>query len=144
VARSALAAALCLGLSACGGGVDDGKEEAASSALATLSGTVVYRERMALPINAVITVRLQDVSLQDVPAVLLAEETLSAQGRSVPIPWSLDYDPNRIQERLSYAVRAEIRSPEGELLWTTDTVHPVLTRGAPSDDVEILVRRVAD
>ena len=110
----------------------------------TLSGTVTYRERMALPVNALITVRLQDISRQDVPALLLAETSLSAQGKSVPIAWTLEYDPDQVQERLTYAVRAEIRDAAGRLLWTTDTVHPVLTRGAPSDGVDILLRRVGD
>ncbi len=115
-----------------------------SEASATLSGTVAYRERIALPINALVTVRLQDVSLADAPAVVLAEQRIPTQGKSVPIPYTLEYDPVRIEERHSYAVRAEIRDAQGALLWTTDTVHPVLTRGAPKDDVSIMLVRVAD
>jgi putative lipoprotein len=108
----------------------------------TLTGTVVYRERIALPVNATIDVRLLDVSLQDVPSKVLAQQTIEAAGRSVPIPFELDYDPSQVREGLSYAVRAEIRSADGKLLWTTDTVHPVLTRGAPGDGIEIRVVRV--
>ena len=111
--------------------------------MATLSGTVSYRERMALPLNARVTVRLSDVSLMDVPAVLIAETEVDTQGRSVPLPYTLEYDPARIEEGRSYAVRAEIRGADGALMWTTDTVHPVLTRDAPKDDVDILVVRVA-
>ncbi len=110
--------------------------------MATLSGTVMYRERMALPMNAAINVRLLDVSLQDVPARVLAEQNIDARGKSVPIPYTLEYDPSLVRDNLSYAVRAEIRDAAGDLLWTTDTVHPVLTRGAPSDGVEIRVVRV--
>ncbi len=109
---------------------------------ATLRGTVLYRERMALPINASIDVRLLDVSLQDVPSKVLAQQTIEAAGQSVPIPFELVYDPSQVRDGLSYAVRAEIRSADGSLLWTTDTVHPVLTRGAPDNDVEIRVVRV--
>jgi putative lipoprotein len=109
---------------------------------ATLRGVVVYRERMALPINASIDVRLLDVSLQDVPSKVLAQQTIEAAGQSVPIPFELSYDPGQVREGLSYAVRAEIRSSSGSLLWTTDTVHPVLTRGAPTNDVEIRLVRV--
>ena len=126
-------------LAACGGEEVSGE---APSKRATLGGTVVYRERMALPINATIDVRLLDVSLQDVPARVLAQQTIEAAGQSVPIPYELDYDPAGVRDQLSYAVRAEIRGADGALLWTTDTVHPVLTRGAPKDDVEIRVVRV--
>ena len=110
--------------------------------MAELTGTVVYRERIALRMDAVITVRLSDVSLMDVPAVLIAEQQIEARGKSVPIPYSLSYDPERIVEGRVYAVRAEIRDGQGGLLWTSDTVIPVLTRGAPSDQVEIQVIQV--
>ena len=116
--------------------------EAPRGERATLSGTVVYRERMALPVNATIDVRLLDVSLQDAPSKVLAQQTIEAAGKSVPIPYGLDYDPSQVRDGMSYAVRAEIRSADGKLLWTTDTVHPVLTRGAPNADVEIRVVRV--
>jgi len=109
--------------------------------MAELTGTVAYRERMALRMDSVITVRLSDVSRMDVPALPIAEQTIEARGQSVPIPFTLVYDPSRIQERNTYALRAEIRSGEGELLWTTDTMIPVLTRDASSDGVEIMLVR---
>ena len=134
---------MAVALAACGGDeaapADDASE---GNALATLSGTVVYRERMALPINATINVRLLDVSLMDVPARVLGEDKVSAQGQSVPIPYRIEYDPGLVREGMSYAVRAEIRDAAGALLWTTDTVHPVLTNGAPTDNVEVRVVRV--
>lgn len=34
----------------------------------TITGTVAYRERIALPPNAVVTVTLEDVSLADAPS----------------------------------------------------------------------------
>ena len=130
---------LTAGLVACGG---EETPEPAGTESTTLRGTVSYRERMALPINASIDVRLLDVSLQDVPAKVLAQQTIEAAGQSVPIPFELTYDPGQVREGLSFAVRAEIRSSSGALLWTTDTMHPVLTRGAPTNDVEIRVVRV--
>nr|MBA3259287.1 YbaY family lipoprotein [Gemmatimonadales bacterium] len=38
-----------------------------------VTGTVAYRERMALPGDAVVQVQLSDVSLQDVAAPVIAE-----------------------------------------------------------------------
>lgn len=35
-----------------------------------ISGTVSYRERIALPENAVVTVTLEDISLADAPSTL--------------------------------------------------------------------------
>lgn len=112
--------------------------------MAELTGTVSYRERMALRMDAVISVRLSDVSLMDVPSIPIAEQTIPARGKSVPIPYKLSYDPERIQDSNTYAVRAEIRSGDGQLMWTTDTMIPVLTRGAPSDGVDIMLVRTGD
>lgn len=130
-------------LTACGTEDSAATDSAAGEpAMATLNGTVIYRERMALPVNATVNVRLLDVSRQDVPARVIDEVNIDTRGLSVPIPYTLEYDPEAIDERMSYAVRAEIRGAEGELLWTTDTVHPVLTRDAPADQVEVRVVRV--
>jgi putative lipoprotein len=140
-ALTALFAAVAL--TACGGG-DSAEPAEPASDMKTLGGSVMYRERIALPVNATINVRLLDVSLADAPARVLAEQTIDARGKSVPIPYTLEYDPAHVRDNFSYAVRAEIRDGAGDLLWTTDTVHPVLTRGAPSDGVEIRVIRVAN
>ncbi len=110
-----------------------------SAAMSTMNGTVTYLMRRALHPEAVIRVRLEDISRADAPATVLAETRVEAAGRSVPIAWQLEYDADAIDARMVYAVRAEILGPEDTLMWTSDTVHPVLTREAPADNVEILV-----
>src|SRR5690606_2465181 len=50
-------------------------------AMSRLTGTVLYRERIALPADATIEVRLEDVSRADVPADLVAAQTIAPGGR---------------------------------------------------------------
>ena len=107
--------------------------DAARPAGTVLNGTVTYLQRIALPPDAVLTVRLLDVSLADAPSVTLAETTTPTAGRQVPLPYSLSYDAARVEARHRYVVRAEIRGRTGALMWTTDTAYPVLTNGAPRD-----------
>ena len=95
---------------------------------AAITGTISYRERLALTDSAVVRVTLQDVSLQDVRAPVLAEQQIPAPGQ-VPIRFELRYSPADIDERRSYSVRATIHDRD-RLLFTTDTHVPVLTRGA--------------
>jgi putative lipoprotein len=121
--------ALCLSLPLFG--CSSGKSERTAEPASTLTGTVSYRERMALPEDAVIEVTLSDVSRQDVAAEHVALATIPAAGRQVPIPFELRYDSARIQPNHTYAVRATIRSGE-RLLFTTDTHTPVITRGHPT------------
>ena len=98
--------------------------------LANLSGTVSYREPITLSPDAMLTVELADVSRQDVPAKVLAEQIISNPGRS-PIPFELSYDPDAIVPNHSYAVQARIEW-EGKLLFANDTRHCAITRGCPN------------
>ena len=141
-----IAAARWLGLPAgamlvlCACSTDPSPEMAGAEELSgRLTGTVTYRERIRLRPDAVVSVRLEDISLADAPSKRLAEQTIEVAGRSVPIPYELVYDAASIDSRMSYAVRAEIRDGAGKLLWTSDTVHPALTRGAPEDGIDITV-----
>ena len=102
-----------------------------------VTGEVFYRERIAMPEGATVTVRLVDVSLQDVGAELLDEQVISEPG-NVPVAFILEVDPALIVEENSYAVEAAITGPAGELLWINDTTMPVLTQGFP-DEIEVLV-----
>ncbi len=95
-----------------------------------ITGTVTYRQRTALPRNAVLTVKLLDVSRADAAADTIAEQRIETAGKQVPISFELVYDQRRIRERNRYAVRAEIYDGD-RLLFTTDTSHPVLTQGNP-------------
>ncbi len=103
-----------------------------------VTGTVTYRERIALLPDAVVEVQLLDVSLMDVAATLIAEQTITPQ-HQVPIAFELPYDPADIDERLSYAVRATIRIGE-KAMFITNRSYPVLTRGTPNHVDLVLVR----
>lgn len=114
----------------------------ASAQTASVTGTVTYVQRIALPPDAVITVQLEDISLADAPSVLIAEQVIPAEGRQVPFPYVLEYDPAVIVDNHSYNVRATIKQGE-KLLFISDTITPVITRGAPTENVEIIVVPVA-
>ena len=107
----------------------------------TVTGTVTYLQRMALPPTAVIEVKLQDVSKADAAAAVIAEESISAQGKQVPIPFELKFDPAEIQAQHRYRISARILV-DGQLRFVSDKACPVLAEGAPSSGVEIIVRPV--
>lgn len=112
----------------------------ATGELATIEGAASYRERIALRPGAVLEVELLDVSRADAPSERLASIRIAAQGR-VPIPFTLRYDPALIAPNHTYAVTAKLIL-QGKVVFRSDTVHPVLTRGA-GDTVEILMVQTA-
>ena len=101
--------------------------------------SVTYRERILLPPGHRLTVRLEDVSLADAPARVLAEAGEDLEGRGPPYAVTLSVRQADIDPRHTYAVRAEIRDPAGALRFTTDTRHAVLTQGAGSRADIVLV-----
>ena len=105
-----------------------------------LSGTVTYRERSALPPNALVTVRVWDALLPPSSATV-GETKFIAQGQ-VPLPFELFFDPSLIQATHTYGARATI-SVEGVVWFQSETPVPVLTNGAPTVEVQLLVKRVA-
>ncbi len=114
----------------CTGGED-------KNAKATVTGTVTYLQRIALPEDAELKVALEDISLQDAPAGVIAERAIPTKGRQVPLTFAIEYDPKVIEENHSYSVRAEIHFG-GERKYMTTQSYPVLTRGAPSN-VDVIV-----
>ena len=113
------------GVVACGAGLSDdpvAASEDATDDAAQVTGTLMYRERVALRPGSVAEVWLLDTSLADAPAVEIAYQKIEDPGNP-PIPFVLDYDPQEIREGMQYGVRATIRQAD-QLLFTSDTHYP--------------------
>ncbi|WP_409297104.1 YbaY family lipoprotein [Pseudomonas sp. KCJK8993] len=92
-------------------------QSTAPATKASLEGEVFYLQRVALPATATLSVSLQDVSLADAPAVLLAEQRGPVKGQ-VPLPFHLDYDPAQVKPGHTYSLSAHIEV-DGRLIFIT-------------------------
>ena len=115
------------------------KEAPAPEGEATLSGTITTAQPAELPADAVIQVQLQDTSLADAPATIIGEQIIPAAGVTFPIPFEITYNPNDIQDNHTYTMSVRIEDASGKLLYINTTSTPVLTNGAPTDNVEVVV-----
>lgn len=113
-----LAATLALALSACA-------TTPAAQDMVTVTGEATYRERIALPPDAVMTVRIEDVSRADAPAPVLAEESYPAEGRQVPLPFAVEVPRAALVGAITTSARVRIEDGDGRLMWITDTRTPV-------------------
>ena len=111
---------------------------ALNSNLPTVTGTITYPGESALPPDALITVRLSDVSLADAPAEVISEQVITAGGQQPPFTFELPYNPRTFDPTRTYAVQVRIES-DGQLLYINDTHYGVLTNGAPSHVDMVLV-----
>ena len=114
----------------------EGSKSMQNEKQAIVSGTVYYLQRIALPPDAIIEVKLADISKQDVLAATIAEQKITNPGQ-VPIPFELHYNSAQIDSRMTYAVQVRIEQG-GKLLFVSTRVFPVITRGNPTH-VEVKV-----
>ena len=116
-------------------------DEDGNAAMLTVSGEITYRERIALPPEAVLRATLQDISRADARSEVLAE--LTAEPTRVPASFALEVPRDELRPRGRYGVRGTIHSATGELLWTTDTVIPVDPVETKVDVGRIVMARAA-
>ncbi len=102
-----------------------------------ITGEVRFVREVALPEGAVVTVRLLDTSLADASAVELGRDVIENAER-LPVRFRIEYDRDRISGRAEYTLSADVRHGD-DLLYTNDTVHPVLTRGASRNSDVVVV-----
>ena len=105
---------------------------------ASVSGSVSYRERLALTPGAMLVVEIRDTSYQDAAAELIARQTIADPGQ-VPIRFKVEYSREDIDSRNTYSVSARIIESDGRLAFINDTAYDVITRGSPSKVDMLLV-----
>jgi putative lipoprotein len=107
---------------------------------------VAYRERIAMPENAVLTMQLQDLSAPDgpdgvdAPAKVIVEQKFTFAGQQVPLPFELHYDPAKIDPKHRYALSARITVAD-QLMFMNTTAYRVITQGNPAK-ADILLQMV--
>jgi uncharacterized lipoprotein YbaY/heat shock protein HslJ len=106
-----------------------------------ISGTVTYRERIALPADAVLEVSVVDIARQDAPANVFASVRIENPGQ-VPVAFRITYDPATIDPRAVYAVRASI-AVAGKLWFTTTETVRVTLDETPGAETTLILRRVS-
>ena len=108
--------------------------------VARVAGTVTYRVRMILPVDALVRVDLVDISRQGAPALIIGLQEIETGGRQVPIPFEIVYRPANIDPTHTYAVQARILQG-GRLLFTNTTTYKVITNGVVNN-IEVVVEQM--
>ncbi len=116
-------------------------EVAVTDATDVVKGTLTYRERIALPDNAVVTVTLEDISKADAASKKVTEHTFTTGGKQAPFDFELNYEVDKIEQGNTYNVRATIKV-EDKLLFTTDTIRWVITDIDNTKELELWLRMV--
>lgn len=113
----------------------------AVSSFLDISGSVSYRQRMALPPDAILVVRVQDTARGGARARPLAEQRIELGGRQVPVAFSTTIDRDLVGKSARVTVSARVES-RGKLLFVSDKAYPALRNGEPNP-VDIQLKQVA-
>lgn len=117
-----------------------GGSQPENSSEARVTGTVSYRQRIALTPGAVVEVKLLDVSRADAPSITIAAQTIKPAGKQVPIAFDLAYDLGRIDPRGRYSIQVRILD-RNKLRFTSTDAYLVITGGHPHK-VNVIVKLV--
>ena len=98
-----------------------------------VTGSVTYRERIALSPAAVLQVEVVEAGTESV----VAQQTYQSPGQ-VPLRFSVTVPGERIRSESTYLLRARIT--DGSRNFTAAQPIPVMTLGNPHQDVQVLVR----
>jgi len=116
------------------------REGAHQEKAAMVAGTVTYRERMALPSDAVVEIWMTDITPGIITTMqVLGQTTVHAEGKQVPIPFELPYEAAQIAPDHTYGIRAAIQAG-GQTLFESDAPTAVITQGNPTQ-VELWLKR---
>jgi uncharacterized lipoprotein YbaY len=99
------------------------------SSQASLKGEMMYRERIALPVDAIVTVQIENVTRPF--AVVRGGQISFRPSTSGTIPFEVAYDPTYINPQDIYQVRAYITSG-GRTIFDSSQTQRVITQGNPS------------
>jgi uncharacterized lipoprotein YbaY len=94
-------------------------------------GNIVVADPAELPEGAVVTVQLQDTSLQDVAAKIIGEQVI--QGTvTFPIPYEVVYPVSVIEDTHTYSMSVRITDADGNLIFINTSAYTVITNDHPS------------
>src|SRR6266850_2034268 len=105
-----------------GGSRQEGSQDA------HVTGTVSYRQRIALTRVVVVEVKLLDISRADDVSMIIAQQTIKPAGRQLPIAFDLTYDPQRINSGGTYSIQVRILE-HNNLRFISTNAYPVITGG---------------
>lgn len=101
-----------------------------------VTGSVIYRERIALTLAAVVTVEVVELTKEGSPGTVIGQQTIQSPGQ-VPIAFSVAISPQRVRADAAYVVNARIM--DGARVFSTASPVAVLTQGHRSSEVQVLV-----
>lgn len=106
-----------------------------------VTGTVSYRERLILPADSQVVVRLEDISKGQSYPKVVAEQRILPNSAGVT-QFALPYTLNDVNPQATYVVNAWVEQG-GRILYRNAKLYAVLTKGSPTSNIHVELEQVA-
>ena len=106
-----------------------------------IKGKITHLGSDAIEKNSQLEISLQDVTLMDTPAKMIAS-TMVSNPKTFPISYTLQYNPADIKSHHTYIVSARINGSDHKALYINDMHTPVKLTSSASVTIDIPVIRV--
>jgi putative lipoprotein len=103
---------------------------------AQLTGTISYREKIALPSGSEVTAQIRDITSGQ--SQVIAETKITTQGENVPVSFTINYNPMKISEERNYDIYATI-AVDGQTKWVNVDYTPFLEGGVSKTSVDLML-----
>lgn len=117
-------------------------EETVSETYYKIVGSFLYREKISLPKDSVAIITLSDISRADSKAIIITQQKIDLNDKSVPIQYELITGVSNINRNMRYGLRVEIRNKYQELLWTTDEVNLIDVQKTEQSMPPLFLKRI--
>jgi putative lipoprotein len=102
----------------------------AASSFIDISGRIYFYNRVPLPADAVMIIKIQDAARAGARARTLAEVEINPIEQIIPVPFQTTIDRDLISKKAKVTVNVRIEQ-QGKLLFISDKVTPALVKGKP-------------
>ncbi len=104
-----------------------------------VNGIVDHPHRIDLPLGSVVTVQIVEMTKDGSPGKPVAEQVITDQEIVIPTPFVVIYDRAKINQNHMYIMQVKIADSTGQLLYASEAEVPVITKGNPTQDIDVPV-----
>ncbi len=105
-----------------------------------VTGKVFTKEKIGLPKDSIIEIKLVDISQQDAPAILISQQQIKVQDQKNYLEFKLPYNPDKIDNRYTYAVQVKV-FVNNQLTYINDKSYLVITNDKPTN-IDIILTKI--
>jgi uncharacterized lipoprotein YbaY len=108
-----------------------------------VTGEVNFAANATPPADAIIALRVVGMPVNPAEQQTILSTQSFVAGDQLPVPFALPYDPGFVDEGRLYLLEAEVRDASGNVIFTSTQPIPVITQGAPTEGIEVIVAPVS-